>query len=1273
MTLLNNVSGIKLHPEFEKLLSGLPYSQISLLSHFTEGRSGAPVLLIDVNSAPDELHDHTSGLHVAKIVQVRKNSNELEAHNSAAGYFRFIPQIVASHQERLTFEDGETTSKGTYLVIVYSIAQGSLRDSCTLLMLLRKQAGRVAEYINDLSETIHSEWQEYTSVMSLIPFNLLRENMLRTLVRGNRSVANIAEQTINVDRYRPFIAVADSKLLLPNPVAYLENEEYWHGARGISFPNGPIHGDLHSENIICLQNFVSSMRIDFAGFDPEVCVFYDLLYLELNILLHIFTHDPEGWHDYVRYLATDWELQSEIISGSIAAIHAHALLKTLRQPIYAISRKYNREEDFEIAFQLGITAIGLNYMRKLQPDTQSQINALLYAAYGLRRALTLLSVRSPIVDEDMVAYPKQGAVSEDDVGISVGFTEYPWKDDLSLFSGHTPSSPIDAPLSGERQATSSTDVSSPGDGEPLIVDMSQIERRALERIERSIVARRGRDISDEVIAEFAECITRIRKHLWAKGQSSGITRDEEIDSRRDSQLMQKLCLQYFDKPYSMFIEDALSPVKQEETDVIEEAFSAEPTPQKLTRQTFAQLVKQLNDERDEWLEKHQNELQGALQGKTNAWILRELSRIDQRLENIRKETPPAWFDVHRYIDKPPVLLTEQPVVVTISIQNLGRQSRKITYTEQSSDSIVIVDTEKDNSPRSTSLRFVATIPPGEYAEFTYTFFVKSKGKHSFFGSLKYAGQEADWDDIPVQSITCQGDAQPSVLNANRFFRYLPDKTEFILRITNPPLTRIAQKIELKEFGDIGEKSIVESFSLDRYLLPGESVSLSYSVDGHQRFEDCKFSSKSNLTYQEIDEPTIFTLPTGTSCKPLEYETLRQKDVIAARDTHIRELIEIIQAVSLGESDGQHIIHIYGSRGHGKTTMLHELIRQAKHRSYDCIYIQVQRSINLVARIIVELLQTNIFDEKDIQQSIARLDIKNEYEEKLLHYIVHETMKLNLTFDEADIIVRQAVFEVLKQSAQQQPLLIAVDDSHEFQATRELELMRYVISRFAETTVPIIFAFAETTEYAVGSATGVVESSVSTYLLKDRKRQTIYCDELDEAECYGLIDRLIPYPQFDNQLKRFVYKLSAGVPQDIYDILRWLTTSPEMLELHGNLWSMTQWLMREEAKFEDISRILPDFARGYFGDNSDTFKYLQILSVVGERIPAELAKDLHTEYFPDDTSDEEYERKIAQLVQIDFIIKEANHDLRFTHLSRRNTIYEDDNFAASPLRIEVRES
>lgn len=54
----------------------------------------------------------------------------------------------------------------------------------------------------------------------------------------------------------PTLRFTDCDLLLPNPIAFLLNERYWYTPDGkpilIDAPRSPVHGDLHSGNLICV-------------------------------------------------------------------------------------------------------------------------------------------------------------------------------------------------------------------------------------------------------------------------------------------------------------------------------------------------------------------------------------------------------------------------------------------------------------------------------------------------------------------------------------------------------------------------------------------------------------------------------------------------------------------------------------------------------------------------------------------------------------------------------------------------------------------------------------------------------------------------------------------------------------------------------------------------------------------------------------------------------------------------------------------------------------
>lgn len=192
--------------------------------------------------------------------------------------------------------------------------------------------------------------------------------------------------------------------ILPNPVAYLDNPDWWQDAQAIVMPEDYVHGDLHCENLICRTDVTDEKSeppelIDFDDpSDGKQSIFFDYLYLELDIILKLLPPDVlENRESILRLL--DLLMQKVHPAETDQPLDANGIsVFRLVRPLRAACRGLiadSHAADAENAFWLTAVAVGLNYLRKTSGNTvepRQQYQRLLgwmYAAYALERALRL--------------------------------------------------------------------------------------------------------------------------------------------------------------------------------------------------------------------------------------------------------------------------------------------------------------------------------------------------------------------------------------------------------------------------------------------------------------------------------------------------------------------------------------------------------------------------------------------------------------------------------------------------------------------------------------------------------------------------------------------------------------------------------------------------------------------------------------------------------------------------------------------------------------------
>lgn len=202
----------------------------------------------------------------------------------------------------------------------------------------------------------------------------------------------------------PTLRFADCDMILPNPIAFLLNERYWYDKEGkpilIDAPRSPVHGDLHGGNLICVLDDTRNVPrdqapylIDFALSVSNGVPFYDLAYLEMDILLRRMPADGSRSQDWAAWLDMTEFLASDVLpKGSLPSERLENIW-TLIQPIRAyahalIQRGGDRDtiEQFERAFWLAAMCAGVMVTRRsrMEPPAKHKA-ALLYASRMLRK------------------------------------------------------------------------------------------------------------------------------------------------------------------------------------------------------------------------------------------------------------------------------------------------------------------------------------------------------------------------------------------------------------------------------------------------------------------------------------------------------------------------------------------------------------------------------------------------------------------------------------------------------------------------------------------------------------------------------------------------------------------------------------------------------------------------------------------------------------------------------------------------------------------------
>lgn len=381
---------------------------------FTEihgGRSGAQVLLVDVigSGAPEAY----TGKAYAKIDSRDRTELEYEKHAVARkGQENSIPDVLC---EPLHGDKG-------YSLLLYRPANGAVVGARSLVQVLeeylknRHTRDSLTLQIEQLVSQALSPWQ---AVPSLIdereeqhPLELVRD----LINRGGEDRFSNMEERFQVHfglsknpQLLTFVAETHAPLnaiILPNPLHYALTPSNFPK---LKLARTPMHGDLHTGNIICRLDVNGRLAaqmpqmLDLALFEPQGMMFFDLAYLELDILCQCLpVEDDDDWVDWLAVLhhlnISDVMPQSN--PPGIRPAAAWELVQPIRRQAETLiqqisSRATTVGEDYRACWWLAGWAAGLVMARRrrLHSKPWRQSAALLSSAWSLAHLLKFWNIR----------------------------------------------------------------------------------------------------------------------------------------------------------------------------------------------------------------------------------------------------------------------------------------------------------------------------------------------------------------------------------------------------------------------------------------------------------------------------------------------------------------------------------------------------------------------------------------------------------------------------------------------------------------------------------------------------------------------------------------------------------------------------------------------------------------------------------------------------------------------------------------------------------------
>jgi cold shock CspA family protein len=380
-----------------------PGCVLKVLKQIAGGRSGAPVLLVDIAptaavSPQDAVSNGgLSGEFILKLDELRPwqvvrepdiasepatfdSALEDERHNFARAHSTsFAPYIPALLRSACT--DG-------FAALLYQIAGQTNLDHLQTLDMLDAQTWRLQCQRVSLSllERFNASYQIDQSSSAK---QTLRDWLGYRLQPTHPGAARLHEVSRRLSGGKAWLLASDRAIA--DPLWLCSNNEVLEQASKPTRFMGALHGDLHSRNILRHRNDYHADRfwlIDFA----LACsgpLFYDHAYLELSLILDT----VHGNRERLRQLISALSYPSASPEAHRVTPADESLLRCLRGIRDAVtgwqmSREPDRASVVETQMQLARVAVGLNWANKPFDTDEERIVAYEYGAWAATHYLS---------------------------------------------------------------------------------------------------------------------------------------------------------------------------------------------------------------------------------------------------------------------------------------------------------------------------------------------------------------------------------------------------------------------------------------------------------------------------------------------------------------------------------------------------------------------------------------------------------------------------------------------------------------------------------------------------------------------------------------------------------------------------------------------------------------------------------------------------------------------------------------------------------------------
>jgi tetratricopeptide (TPR) repeat protein len=399
------------------------------------GLSGASVLLIDIRAPQGDPHAY-DGKAYAKFDRTRQIHQEYNKHRNAQfGMEHCIPSVIMrplddpSGYSLIIYRPAGVAVVGAQSLarVVDDFRQNKYATDAISLAVKRLQDDGLSRWVK-IDQLIHDRSVEQ-------PQQFLHD----LLNRGDEKRSNDLE-----DRLAEYFSVPytvqqltfivettgkNSAITLPNPL-YFARSPYFapkhYELPLLHIARTRMHGDLHSGNIICrlesnreLADAIPQV-IDLALFEPEGHIFFDLAYLEFDLLsraMPITTRqDWCNWLVLFRYLFENGlEPPNKPLGISSAAVYP--LVQPIRHFVADVVKQIMQSsettaEDYTTLWWLAACAAGLSISRSRHTDPLKRSAALVYAAWATENLTAPLQISRGGVPKVLIWDEKYGLTSK---------------------------------------------------------------------------------------------------------------------------------------------------------------------------------------------------------------------------------------------------------------------------------------------------------------------------------------------------------------------------------------------------------------------------------------------------------------------------------------------------------------------------------------------------------------------------------------------------------------------------------------------------------------------------------------------------------------------------------------------------------------------------------------------------------------------------------------------------------------------------------------------